>query len=206
LDKAAINALTPLSTAASVAIDSMTARNIISPVIQQVQYRNNNLTQLSLTNYKIWDTRVIAPQTVQVQLAANPLETRLQFNKYDANGNLLEVQKTGGVKEVYFWGYRGLYPVAKVQNTTYDYAVTYITQSILDNPSSDAALRTQLNNLRNIPNSLVNTFTYKPLTGITSQTDPQGKTTFYEYDAFSRLKDQKDKDGNIIKTYDYHYK
>jgi len=41
------------------------------------------------------------------QLAANPLETRLQFNRYDANGNALELQKTSDVKEVLSMGYHG---------------------------------------------------------------------------------------------------
>jgi len=50
----------------------------------------------------------------------------------------------------------------------------------VDNPPDDATLRSQLNNLRGIPNALVTTYTYKPLVGMTSQTDPQGKTIYYE--------------------------
>jgi YD repeat-containing protein len=205
LDKAKINALTPLSAGASSAIDSMVARNIISPVIQQAQYVNSSLTQLSLINYQTWNSHLIAPQNIQLQLAANPLETRLQYNQYDANGNPLELQKTSDVKEVYLWGYHGQYPVAKILNTTYAVASTYITQSVLDNPPDDGTLRSQLNNLRSIAGALVTTYTYKPLIGMTSVTDPQGKTSFYEYDAFGRLKDIKDLNGNMIKTYDYHY-
>ncbi len=52
----------------------------------------------------------------------------------------------------------------------------------------------------------MNTLTYRPLVGMTSATDPQGKTIYYEYDAFGRLRDVKDLNGNIIKTYQYHYK
>ena len=53
--------------------------------------------------------------------------------------------------------------------------------------------------------ALITTYTYKPLAGITSETDPSGRTIFYEYDNFGRLKRVKDEQGNILKEYRYHY-
>jgi len=52
----------------------------------------------------------------------------------------------------------------------------------------------------------VSTYTYDPLIGMTSTIDPKGETSYYEYDNFLRLMNVKDKDGNIIKHMDYHYK
>mgnify|MGYP001176797299 FL=1 len=49
------------------------------------------------------------------------------------------------------------------------------------------------------------TYTYKPLVGITSKTDPRGITEYYEYDSFGRLSAVKDFSGHIIKTYCYNY-
>jgi len=49
-------------------------------------------------------------------------------------------------------------------------------------------------------------YTYKPLVGITSMTNPQGLTTRYEYDVFSRLKCIKDHAGKVIESYNYHYR
>ena len=54
------------------------------------------------------------------------------------------------------------------------------------------------------PGAQMTTYSYKPLVGLASETDPKGKTSFYEYDNFQRLKTVKDQNGNIVKNYDYH--
>jgi len=51
----------------------------------------------------------------------------------------------------------------------------------------------------------MSTYTYKPLYGVTSETDFNGKTNFYEYDGLQRLKNIKDYLGNIIKNFQYNY-
>jgi hypothetical protein len=54
--------------------------------------------------------------------------------------------------------------------------------------------------------SQMTTFTYLPLEGITTQTNAAGISSYFEYDNYQRLKYVKDFDGNIIKSYVYHYK
>jgi len=51
----------------------------------------------------------------------------------------------------------------------------------------------------------VTTYTYLPLTGITSETDPKGEISFYTYDNFQRLQMITDNDGNVLKTFNYQY-
>jgi YD repeat-containing protein len=49
------------------------------------------------------------------------------------------------------------------------------------------------------------TYTYQPLTGMTSVTDNSGKTVYSEYDDFGRLSATRDNNGNITNTYAYNY-
>jgi YD repeat-containing protein len=44
----------------------------------------------------------------------------------------------------------------------------------------------------------VSTYTYRPMVGMSTETDPNGKTQYYLYDGFNRLKAVKDKDGNVV--------
>ncbi len=160
------------------------------------------------TNYFSPFANIFVPQSVEIKNGDNPQEVAATFNQYNNYGNILEQQKSNDVKEVYLWGYSGKYPVAKIINTTSDIAKTYITQSVLDNAiggTDDAAVRAHLNNLRSIPNALVVTYTYMPLVGMTSETDPNGRTKYYEYDNFNRLVLIRDQDGKILKKICYNY-
>ena len=40
---------------------------------------------------------------------------------------------------------------------------------------------------------------------MTSETDPNGITTYYEHDDFNRLKIVRDHEGNVLNQYEYHY-
>lgn len=54
-------------------------------------------------------------------------------------------------------------------------------------------------------NAQMTTYTHNPGVGITSVTDANNMTTYYEYDAFNHLKLIRDDKGNILQTYQYHY-
>lgn len=186
----------------------MNQKNMISPVIEATTTVNGVQTKKTVTNYYNPSSGVFVPQSIENQTGNKPQEVIATFNRYDNLGHILEQQKANNVKEVYLWGYQSEYPVAKILNTTYDIANTYISQSVLDGATGngdDATLRAHLNNLRTIPGALVETYTYKPFVGMTSSTDPNGRTTYYEYDGFGRLTYLRDKDNNILKKFCYNY-
>lgn len=130
----------------------------------------------------------------------------LTYTQYDSRGNPLETIAQSGIKTAYLWGYNGEYPVAQVIGTDYTTALSKIDNpTILENPSDAGILRSELNKLRTISNTFVTTFTFAPLTGITSETTPDGIITYYEYDPFNRLMLVRDQDNNILKKYCYNY-
>lgn len=112
------------------------------------------------------------------------------------------------------WGYNYTLPIAKIENKTFD-----IVLEILESPpfnttyeqlqtKSSEEIKTIFQNLRGhiqMKDAMIFSYTYTPLKGMTSETDPAGKTTDYEYDDFGRLVTIKDQDGKVIKHIDYHY-
>lgn len=190
------------------AIMELQNRNMIAPELETKEFRNGVLASTTQSFYKVFQPNVVAQSRVMHALLNNSPETRIRFLSYDTNGNLLEAAKENDIKTIYFWGYGGLYPVAKITGSDYLTAKQYINQGVLDNPlTTDVQMRAELNKLRiNLPGALVSTYTYIPLVGMSSETDNNGKTIFYEYDPLARLKLIRDKDQNILKQFDYKYR
>lgn len=151
----------------------------------------------------------------------NLLEDRVVYHDYDDVGNPVEISKSDDVRTVYIWGYNQTLPIAKIDNATYaqiPVADIINLQSKSDEDDDtcldvlnckEQTLRDVLEDLRNIPalaDALVTTYTYDPLMGLTSQTDPNGTTTYYEYDGNGRLINVKDHQENILQRYEYHIK
>lgn len=206
---------------------AMTHRNIINYPVETVSYLDTDITGGTLNTFKpvVFSDTMFLPEKAYKLEVNSPLSSFTMFNgtvkdahyidphaevvKYDSKGNPLEVKDQSGAVTVYLWGYQSQHPVAKILNSTYSVASTYVTQSVLNNATGvndDASLRSHLNNLRSIPNAQVTTYTYQTLAGVSSETDPRGKTVYYEYDSFGRLKLIRDQDQKILKHFDYQYK
>jgi YD repeat-containing protein len=164
------------------------------------------LTELK-TNYFNWGNGNFLPSSVQRSIKNAPLETEGTIDAYDEFGNILQFTGKDGVVNAVLWGYGNQYPIAKIAGATYSQALTatgVTTQALQTSNEND--LRTYMNNIRtNIPTALVTCYTYQRLVGVTSITDPNSRTNSYSYDAFHRLMEVKDHDGNVLKKIAYQY-
>jgi len=137
----------------------------------------------------------------------------MTYSIYDEFSNPAEMYDNEGRTNL-IWGYGGKYLIAKVENANYSDVRNVLggisaVYAFSSNPSpTDAAVRAFLAPLRTdsrVNRAKVTTYTYKPLVGLSSETDPTGITSYYEYDDKHRLAFVKDQSGNIIKSYDYHF-
>jgi len=111
---------------------------------------------------------------------------------------------------VYLWSYRNAYPVAEIQNATFDNVCNILGDDILNRLQYDNRPDMNLlNGLRTIfPESMISTMTYEMLVGITSFTDPKGATTYYDYNSFGQLKECyiiENGQKKIVQKKEYHW-
>jgi YD repeat-containing protein len=185
----------------------------------QTDNKDNGQLLSTRTIYRDWKAsansvvRIVEPQFIKTlkgvyHATTNPYQTRTTFYDYDTYGNPLEVGQSSGQHTSYLWGYGNQLPVAKVDNASYsELTGTGIVLSTINSAATDdQTMRNELNKLRTLSNSFVTTYTYKPLIGLTSETDPKGYTIYYEYDDFNRLEYIRDAEGKILSKHEYHYK
>lgn len=141
--------------------------------------------------------------------AGASLVTRESFSYSDSNGALIGTVKDGVSKKAYLWSYANTCPVAVIEGATYQEVESWVGASVVCSLSNAKggidSLLAQVRTALKDKNVLVTTFTFKPLVGITSETDPTGKKTTYEYDGFNRLSRILDHNGKTIQTYSYSY-
>jgi YD repeat-containing protein len=197
---------------------AMTDRNMISlPVLEQTKISNNVVYSKETVYSSVGSGKFYLPTIVR-QYKNPESQSVTDILQYDSNGKLVSAQKEDDTPTSYFWGYENQYPVAKIEGITYSQIESntilkgFLSQlqnySKLTNETTRVGLKSLNINIRSsIPTNVrVTTYTYDPLIGMTSQTDPNGVTTYYEYDDSGRLKYIKDYLGNILKEYEYHFK
>jgi YD repeat-containing protein len=192
----------------------------IGTIVQKETTKNSTAVGAEKTKYKIEHGHTV-PSEVQISYSdaeEENLESKLFFDNYDARGNVREQHEVGNVPICYLWGYNKTYPVAKIENSSFQNAQNALSsigsstgdlETISLGSNDEVALIELFNNLREAPlmsGSQITSYTYDPLIGIRSMTDPNGITTYYVYDDLGRLKQTKDAEGNVLVDYTYQYK
>lgn len=114
------------------------------------------------------------------------MEIRTRYSHYDTYGNPT-VRDEDGVVTIYLWGYRGQYPVAKIENSTY----AEVQQALGRLPESCSSAITYESVVATLREKLfgarVSTSKYLFSVGLTGKTDPAGRQMEYNYDSQGRL-------------------
>ena len=149
------------------------------------------------SSYRQWNAVTQAYELkVDNIFSSNKLKTQVRYASSETN------PQTKGLITNYIWGYNNTYPVAQVVNATESEINNHLTTQQRNelngtNPAA-GSVQTYIQNLRdNLTNALVTTYTYTPLVGILSITDPAGFNIHFDYDDFRRLIRAKDHNEDI---------
>jgi YD repeat-containing protein len=207
----------------------MVNSNFLAPVMLTENFIDTIKTKSVKTDYisSLINSNYYIPTTKYYSFKNDSFKKEMSYSFFDDTNNIKEIERiddTSSLSSVfYIWGYNNEYPIAKIDNFTSTEADAI--QSLIDdaidasnldddnqtsNPTGkEKALKDALNIIRNhssLNKSQMSSYTYDPLVGITSMTDPRGYTVYYEYDEFNRLKQVKDAEGNILSKNEYNYK
>jgi YD repeat-containing protein len=197
-------------------MDKLIAANRVGEPVIIEKTKNADVVISAIKKEYLNENNLILPQAVYNKIGSSAYYKYLSFDRYDAKGNLLQYTTIDEIPAVYLYSYSGQYPIAEIKNATLT-EVTAVLSSVFGVATADALSALATPNeaklkdgslQKALPNALVTTYTYKPLVGILTATDPSGITTYYDYDSFGRLKEIYMMENNVkkvVQSYNYHY-
>ncbi len=195
----------------------LVAQNRITTPVETQSKENTTILGTQQTEFIDWGNGIVLPGITKIAKGSDTPEPRLTYHKYDTQGNPLEVSQIDGRHIMYVWGYNTTQPIVKIDNASYtgiSVAVTALidqlkaTSDTEDTAAEEATMRTLLKNLREhayFSNAQVSGYTYDPLIGVTSMTNPQGQTAYYRYDDMNRMQYALDQDQHVVQQVRYNY-
>ncbi len=191
--------------------EDLSEENRLSEVLSVKVSENGTLKAKEEKVYSNFEGKI---KLEQVKFFGNDQEVSFsdKITKRGPNGEIVEYQHKDGNYTTHLYGYGGNYLVAEIKNArlsdveaVYDISYGPINQGIIY--LSSEAIKIAMNDLREtLPDARITSYTHQPLVGVTSITDPRGRTQTFHYDSFNRLQMIKDHEGNIISDNQYHYK
>ncbi|QLE02058.1 RHS repeat protein [Galbibacter sp. BG1] len=175
--------------------------------VEYEEFKNYKFQTKVTNKYVLNNNHIVLDERTENTKNFSSINQRKFFYTYNDNARIIEYKGQFNPGNSIFWGYKGEYPIAKVENATYVEIAGALGVSVASLEAFNEGNLSQLDNLRELlPKAQVTTYTYEPLVGIKTMTDPRGKTTHYEYDDFNRLKTTKDDNLDLLSDFRYHYK
>lgn len=215
-----------LSGDASSASYKMAQRHIYTPILESSVSKNQIAMgakvlgdKIDYAGYTVDGTTCYLPNKIY-KMEKGSYQLDKEIVSYASQCNPQEVIGSDGVHTIYLWSYNNRYLIAEIRNATLSQVTSAVSAvfgtSISSLGSSSSPSSNGLQTLHansNLSNALVTTYTHKPLVGVTSITDPSGRTTYYDYDGLGRLKEAYYYEGGVasasnkrvLEANEYHY-
>ncbi|MCF6297972.1 MAG: hypothetical protein L3J08_08325 [Flavobacteriaceae bacterium] len=194
--------------------DALLTKNLVSRVLEKINYVDSQVVSATGYKYDIEHGNVVLREVYQYDRSqgaftgsangfyfAGSYQLRITYDDYDDEGNILQYTFKDGITTSFIWGYDNEYPIVKGEGISYNNLLTVHTNA-LNTSDYEASIRSD----GLTTDAFVTTYQFDPLTGMTKNTDAGGRSTYYTYDQFRRLKDVKDQNLDILQSTLYNYR
>jgi len=193
----------------SVALQKMVERNQIAQLIEQHEFVDGQVKNASADKYAYDATNaniIMAEKLIhdigEVFQSSSDGSTFVGYDPvasvtYDSEARVVSVTARNGVTTSYIW--ENDLPIVKGEGITYPNLLSAYNASLGINYETD--LRTHVLT----SDGLITTYAFDNLRRMVEMFNADGQKQSYVYDAFGRLKNAKDNNGDLLKENEYHY-
>jgi YD repeat-containing protein len=197
--------------------NDMYLNNALAKPVQVKEYNNGKLLNKINYNYAEYQNSSTGESTFKSTSKAidfpgtTDLDNKVNYI-YNAEGVLIQANKENDIVTSLIWGHAGKTKLlAKLENITYDNIPVDVITKLEEFDDTDITTKLDIVNSfirshESMKDALVTTYTYNLLHGVSTITDPRGRTTYYKYDSMGRLWRILDHDKNVIEQYEYNYR
>lgn len=194
--------------------NALVDRNLVSNVLEKISYVDNEVVSAIGYKYDVEHGNVVLREVYEYDRSQGSFTSstngfsftgsyklKITYDDYDTEGNVLQYTLKDDIPTSFIWGYDNEYPIVKGVGITYNNLLTAYNSAL---GTSDYEFNIRDHALTT--NAFIDTFQFDPLTGMTKKTDSGGKSAFYTYDQYRRLKDVKDQNLKIVQSTQYNYR
>ncbi len=204
--------------------DHMKGVSIRGLLVKTEKKIDDKIVQVNDVKYNRFSSNAFRPEVVRQLETTSPItngqsynslmKDKVNYTEYNNYGKVTELTGKDKTKVVYLWSYNGQYPVAEITNASYQQVCTALggeawVNQLTDRTTPLSSDFIKIDGLRTaLPRTSITTYTYQPLVGVLTTTDPRGFTTWYEYDSSGRLIETYYKENGvkkIMQQYEYNY-